>query len=475
MHLNQLTIKDAHKGLKNREFSAQDLVRDCLGAIKEKNHEINAFLSVFEDSAIAAAKLVDAKIARGEEIGILEGIPLAIKDNILIEGERATAGSKMLENYTAAYDATVIKRLRSAGAIFIGKTNMDEFAMGSSTESSAYGPVKNPANVKTVPGGSSGGSAAAVAADMCLGALGSDTGGSIRQPASLCGIVGFKPSYGRVSRYGLMAMSSSLDQIGPFTKTAEDAEIIYRVLAGADAKDSTVPERGLELGGELDISKLKIGLPKEYFAGGLDADIAEAVKEKVRVLEGLGATVTEVSLPHTEHALPVYYVIMPCEVSSNLARFDGIRYGYSAYKDKDANAQNLFDVYAKTRAKGFGDEVRRRIMIGTYALSSGYYDAYYKKASAVRRILEREYDEIFKTVDCLITPTSPTVAWGLGEKMDDPLKMYLSDIYTVSANVCGIPAISLPCGEKDGLPIGLQIMTRKFDENTIFQVSKHLN
>jgi aspartyl-tRNA(Asn)/glutamyl-tRNA(Gln) amidotransferase subunit A len=474
MHLNQLTIRDAHAGLKNREFTARELVADCLEAIKEKNHEINAFITVFEESAMEAAKKVDEKIVAGVEIGALEGIPFAIKDNILIEGTRATAGSKILENYISAYDATVIKRLKAAGAIFVGKTNMDEFAMGSSTETSHFGPTKNPVNTKMVPGGSSGGSAAAVAADMCLAALGSDTGGSVRQPASLCGIVGLKPSYGRVSRHGLMAMASSLDQISPFAKTVADAELIYKTIAGSDAMDSTAVEMDLDLDAGVDISKLKIGLPKEYFSGGLDSDIAEMIREKARVLQGLGAKIIEVSLPHTEYALPVYYVIMPSEVSSNLARYDGIRYGYSAHKDSEAGAKNLYDVYAKSRAKGFGDEVRRRIMIGAYALSSGYYDAYYKKAAAVRAIIRREYEEVLKTVDCLITPTSPSTAWPIGEKMNDPLKMYLSDIFTVSANVCGIPAISVPAGEKDGLPVGLQIMGKQFDENTVLRVAKHL-
>lgn len=469
MHLNQLTIKDAHDGLKNREFTVAELVRDCLTAIKERDGEINAFITVFEEGATKAAKEIDKCIAAGEEIGPLTGIPLAIKDNILIEGTRATAGSKILENYISAYDATVIKRLKAAGAIFIGKTNMDEFAMGSSTENSYFGPTKNPINIKMVPGGSSGGSAAAVAADMCLGALGSDTGGSVRQPASLCGIVGFKPSYGRVSRHGLMAMASSLDQISPFAKTVADAELIYRAIAGSDAMDSTAVERGLELDKEIDTKKIKIGLPREYFKG-LDKEVADLIKEKVQALAGLGAEAVDVSLPHTEYALAVYYIIMPSEVSSNLARYDGIRYGYSA---KDA-AKNLTELYNKSRAAGFGNEARRRIMIGTYTLSSGYYDAYYKKASAVRNIIRREYNEIFKRVDCLITPTSPGAAWPIGEKTDDPLKMYLSDIFTVSANVAGIPAISVPCGEIGGLPIGLQIMGRQFDENSVIKIAKHL-
>jgi aspartyl-tRNA(Asn)/glutamyl-tRNA(Gln) amidotransferase subunit A len=472
MHLNELTISDAHRGLKAKEFSAKELTDDCLVAIKEKNGKLNAYLTVFEESALDEARKTDEKIKKGEEIGELTGIPLAIKDNILIQGTRATSASKILENYISTYDATVIKRLREAGAIFLGKTNMDEFAMGSSTENSAYGATKNPHNVKMVPGGSSGGSAAAVAADMCLGALGSDTGGSIRQPAALCGVAGLKTSYGRVSRYGLMAMSSSLDQIGPLTKTVEDAEIIYRAIAGHDRHDSTTADKKVETGGKMDFKNLKVGLPKEYFSSKLNQDIREKINQKVRELERAGAKIQEVSLPHTEYGLAVYYVIMPSEVSSNLARFDGIRYGYSVYGEKGVD--NLFDIYKKSRAGGFGDEARRRIMIGTHALSSGYYDAYYKKAASVRAIIRREFEDVFKEVDCLITPTSPTVAWPIGEKTSDPLQMYLADIYTVSANIAGIPAISIPAGDIDGLPVGLQVMGSMFHEKTILQVAKKL-
>lgn len=474
MKLNELTIKEAHNGLIEKDLSSVEMVKDCITAIKEKNHEINAFITVFESGALEEAKKVDERIARGEEIGPLEGIPLAIKDNILIKGTCATAGSKILENYISVYDATVVDKLKEAGAIFIGKTNMDEFAMGSSTETSHFGPTKNSIDHKMVPGGSSGGSAAAVAANMCLGALGSDTGGSIRQPASLCGIVGLKPSYGRVSRYGLMAMASSLDQIGPFAKTVDDAEIIYKAIAGQDERDPTTARRGLDLGAGIDFSKIKVGLPKEYLSSALDGDIRDFIQIKVNLLKGLGAEVVEVSLPHTEYGLAVYYVIMPAEVSSNLARFDGIRYGYSAYKDRDSGARTLLDVYQKSRAVGFGAEARRRIMIGTYALSAGYYDAYYKKASAVRAIIKREFDGVFSQVDCLITPTSPFVAWPLGEKINDPLKMYLADVYTVSANIAGIPGISIPCGEKDGLPVGLQVLGKQFDENTVLRVAKEL-
>ncbi|MFC1612304.1 Asp-tRNA(Asn)/Glu-tRNA(Gln) amidotransferase subunit GatA [Patescibacteria group bacterium] len=473
MNLNELTIKEAHKGLKNKDFKSEELVQDCITAIKEKNREINAFLTVFEESAIKDAKQIDEKIARKEEIGKLDGIPLAIKDNMLIQGTRATAGSKILENYISAYDATIIARLKKAGAVFLGKTNLDEFAMGSSTENSAYGPTKNPLNTKMVPGGSSGGSAAAVTANMCLGAFGSDTGGSVRQPASLCGIVGFKPSYGRVSRYGLMALASSFDQISPFAKTVGDAKILYEATAGKDSQDSTTVDKSLDLDNKIDFSKLKVGIPKEYYAG-LGGNIKDQIDQKVEVLKGLGADIKEVSLPHTEYALAVYYVIMPSEASSNLARYDGIRYGYSAYEDVDVAVQTLMDVYNKSRAKGFGAEPLRRIMIGAYALSSGYYDAYYKKASAVRSVIKKEFDEVFKSVDCLITPTSPSPAWPIGEKISDPLKMYLSDMYTVSANVAGIPAISIPCGEVDGLPIGLQIIGKQFDENIVFEIAKNL-
>ena len=474
MKLNELTIKEAHNGLVEKDMSAAELVKDCITAIKEENHKLNAFITVFEESAMDEAKRVDKKIGRDEEIGQLEGIPLAIKDNMLIQGTRATAGSKILEDYISAYDATVIEKLKKEGVIFLGKTNMDEFAMGSSTESSYFGPTKNPVNHKMIPGGSSGGSAAAVAANMCLGALGSDTGGSIRQPASMCGVVGFKPSYGRVSRYGLMAMASSLDQIGPFAKTVGDAEIIYKAIAGRDIRDSTTMKESLNLDEEIDFKKLRIGLPKEYFTSALDNDIKSLILDKVNLLAGLGAEIKEVSLAHTDYGLAVYYVLMPAEVSSNLARFDGIRYGYSAYRDKDVKAQNLLDVYQKSRAIGFGAEVRRRIMIGAYALSAGYYDAYYKKASAVRAIIRREFDDVFNQVDCLITPTSPSVAWPIGEKVNDPLKMYLGDIYTVTANIAGIPGISVPCGEKDSLPVGLQVLGKQFGENMVLKIAQKL-
>ncbi|MBU4421621.1 Asp-tRNA(Asn)/Glu-tRNA(Gln) amidotransferase subunit GatA [Candidatus Parcubacteria bacterium] len=471
MKLNELTIKQAHEGLKSKDFSALSLVNDCITAIEEKNADLNAYLSVFKESAIRDAKRVDEKLAQKEEIGELEGIPLAIKDNILIQDTKCTAGSKILENYVSAYDATIIKKLREAGAIFLGKTNMDEFACGSSTESSAFGPTKNPLNQKKVPGGSSGGSAAALSADMCLGAFGSDTGGSVRQPASLCGNVGFKPSYGRVSRYGLMALASSFDQISPFAKTVEDAELLYKTIAGKDSHDSTTVDKQLGLDEKINFKKLRVGLPKEYYKG-LGGNIKDKIEEKVNILKGLGAEIKEVSLPHTDYALAVYYIIMPSELSSNLARFDGVRYGYSAYKN--GSVKNLLEAYMESRAIGFGKEIKRRTMIGTYALSSGYYDAYYKKATAVRAVIKQDFDKAFNEVDCLITPTSPSVAWNLGEKMDDPLKMYLSDIYTVSANVAGIPAISIPCGDIDGLPIGLQVMGRQFDENTVLRTAKEL-
>ncbi|PIR66353.1 MAG: Asp-tRNA(Asn)/Glu-tRNA(Gln) amidotransferase GatCAB subunit A [Parcubacteria group bacterium CG10_big_fil_rev_8_21_14_0_10_36_14] len=472
MKLNELTIKQAHKGLEKKDFSAVDLINDCITAIEEKNADLNAYLAVFKERAIRDAKSVDVKIAQKEGIGVLEGIPLAIKDNILIQDTKCTGGSKILENYISAYDATVIKKLREAGGIFLGKTNMDEFACGSSTENSAYGPTKNPHDLKKVPGGSSGGSAAALSADMCLGAFGSDTGGSVRQPASLCGNIGFKPSYGRVSRYGLMAMASSFDQISPFAKSVEDAEILYKAVAGKDKYDSTTVDKPLGLDEKIDLKKLRVGLPKEYYKG-LGGNIKDKIKEKVNILKGLGAEIKEVSLPHTDYALAVYYIIMPSELSSNLARFDGVRYGYSAYKK--SSVKNLLETYMESRAIGFGKEIKRRIMIGTYALSSGYYDAYYKKSTAVRAVIKQDFDKVFNEVDCLITPTSPSVAWNLGEKIDDPLKMYLSDIYTVSANVAGIPAISIPCGDIDGLPIGLQIIGKQFDENTVLRTAKELH
>lgn len=468
MKLNELTIKEAHVGLEQGDFSALELARACLDAIKEKNGELHAFLEVFDDVE-AQAEEVDRNSAAGEKVGPLTGIPLAIKDNILIQGKTCSAASKILQNYVAAYNATVVKRLKEAGAIFLGRTNMDEFAMGSSCENSAFGPTKNPHDTSRVPGGSSGGSAAAVASHLCLGALGSDTGGSVREPAAFCGVVGLKPTYGRVSRYGLIAMASSLDQIGPLTKTVEDSAMLFGVLAGKDENDATTEAVGDPFIFDAGVTSLKgvrIGVPKEYFVSGMDPEIERAVRGKISALEGRGATIHEVRLPHAEHGLACYYILMPSEVSSNLARFDGMRYGYSAAAD------TLLNTYVESRHHGFGPEPKRRILLGTYALSSGYYDAYYKKSVKLRGLIARDFDTAFLDVDCLVTPTTPSVAFKLGEKISDPLTMYLSDIYTVSANLASIPAISVPCGKVDGMPVGLQIMGKRFDEGVILKVAR---
>ncbi len=436
--------------------------------IQAHNESIGAFLEVSE-TAMEDAKHTDHARLRGEELGPLAGIPIAIKNCIQVQGWKTTAGSRILESHAAAYDATVIERLRAAGAVLIGATNMDEFAMGSSTETSHFGKTKNPWDKTKVPGGSSGGSAAAVAAGFALGALGSDTGGSIRQPASLCGVVGLKPTYGRVSRYGLLALASSLDQIGPFARTVEDAAMILEAIEGDDPRDATsvagaetcVPELLPE-----DVAGLKLGVPKEYFIDGMDPDVKKSVREAIELLEKSGAEVHEISLPHTEYALATYYIIQPCEASSNLARYDGMRYGYAPTGD------GLLDTYTRARGEGFGAEVKRRIMLGSYALSKGYYDAYYKKALQVRTLIRQDFDEAFKHVDAIVSPTSPCVAWSLGEKFDDPLAMYLADIYTVSINLAALPAMSVPCGFAHDLPVGLQLIGKPFGEATLFRIGK---
>lgn len=475
MKLNELTIIQAAAGLRKKEFSSVDLTFACVAAIKEKDAEIHAFLDVFEDDAIAQAKAADEMLATPEPNSPhLLGIPLAIKDNILIEGKQCTAGSRMLENYTARYDATVIRALKKQGAVLLGKTNMDEFAMGSSTENSAFGVTKNPSDVHRVPGGSSGGSAASVAADMALGALGSDTGGSIRQPASFCGIVGMKPTYGSVSRHGLMAMASSLDQIGPMTKTVEDAEVLMYAIAGIDIFDSTTVEKPQADQNRLkDISGLRVGLPTEYLGKGLESDVKDTILNVIKKIEAAGARVEEIHLPHASYALLAYYIIVPSEVSSNLARFDGIRYGLH-----DTDARTLAEAYATTRGRGFGKESKRRIMLGTYALSAGYYDAYYLKAQKVRRLIRHDFEQAFKNVDVIVGPTTPTPAFAFGEKINDPLSMYLADIYTVAVNLAGLPALSMPAGDvaRDGLqmPIGLQIIAPARGEHQLFAAAKQI-
>jgi len=466
MELENLTIEKIHKGLMKKEFSAKELVRFYLDKIR-KEKDLNDFLTITDKLALEQAEKIDDKISRREKVEKLEGIPIALKDNILVQGHKATAGSKILENYIAPYDATVVKKLKEAGAIIIGKTNLDEFAMGSSTENSAFGTVKNPINKTLVPGGSSGGSAAAVAAGHSVVALGSDTGGSIRQPAAFCGVVGFKPSYGMVSRYGLIAMASSLDQIGPFAKNVEDIKTIFNTIKGKDDFDSTTIDSKTR-DNHFDFENLKIGVPKEYFGEGIDKDIKENVEKAINKFTNLGFEIKEISLPYTEYALAVYYIIAPAEISANLSRYDGIKYGHAA------NNQNLLEHYLKTRANGFGDEVRRRIMLGTYVLSAGYRDAYYNKAQRVRAMIVNDFRNIFSSrdkIDFILTPTTPTPAFKIGEKKN-PLAMYLSDIYTVPASLAGLPAISVPCGKAGKLPVGLQIIGPQFKDELVLEAAQ---
>ena len=473
MELHKLTITQAHQGLVKKEFSVLELTKTFLKRIEEVDKKISSFLTVTEDLALLEAKKIDDLISSGKKIPVLAGIPLAVKDNILVEGVRTTCASRILENYIAPYNATAIKKLKELGAIILGKTNMDEFAMGSSTEHSAFSPTKNPYDLTRVAGGSSGGSAAAVAKDLCCYALGSDTGGSIRQPASFCGVVGLKPTYGAVSRYGLVAYASSFDQIGPIAKTAEDAEIIFEAISGKDPLDSTSVESKVS-SFKFQVSSLKIGVPKEYFIEGIDPGVEKVIKTAIKKFEDLGAKIKEISLPHAKYALAAYYLIVTSEASANLARYDGIKYGLSKAKGPD-----LLGVYLQSRAEGFGSEVKRRIMLGTYALSAGYYDAYYLKAQKIRTLIKEDFEKAFQKVDVIFTPTSPTPAFKLGEKIEDPLLMYLSDIFTVSVNLVGLPAISLPVGfvgrpaspSQGGLPVGLQIIGRPFEENKILEIS----
>lgn len=468
------TIADIQTGLRRKQFSATELVQSYTDRIAAHDADLGCYLHTMADDALATAKRVDAAIGHGEELSPLAGVPIAVKDVILVAGHPATAGSKILEPYVATYDATAVAKLKSQDAVLLGKTNCDEFAMGSSNENSAYKPVRNPWDHGRVPGGSSGGSAAAVAADLCAAALGSDTGGSIRQPAGLCGVVGLKPTYGAVSRYGLIAMASSFDVIGPFARTVADVRTVFEAIRGRDPRDATSSDAPTSRLTPHD-SRLRIGIPKEYFASGIDPDVERTVREAVRVLEGLGCSIREVSLPHTQYGLAVYYVLMPSEASANLARFDGIRYGMSNVKSQMSNVP-LEEVYRRTRAQGFGPEPRRRIMLGTYALSKGYADQYYKRALAMRQRIKHDFEIAFRDVDVLATPVSPTPAWTFGEKTDDPLSMYLSDVFTVSANVAGIPGLSLPCGfvERNGkrLPVGFQLIGRWFDEASLFTVGE---
>ncbi len=469
MELTALTIHDLQGLLQRREVTAGQVLRAFLKRIAQEEGKVQAYMAVTGREALTRAARLDRRLDKGEQVSPLAGVPLAIKDVICTQGVPTTCSSKILEGFIPPYDATVMRRLDQAGMVLLGKTNMDEFAMGSSTENSGYKITRNPWDVSRVPGGSSGGSGAAVAADLCAGALGSDTGGSIRQPAAFCGIVGLKPTYGRVSRYGLIAFASSLDQIGPMTKDVRDAAILLRVFAGHDPCDSTsvdmpVPDYTAQLGRE--ITGLRIGIPDEYFIEGMDAEVETAVRGAISVLESLGAKAERISLPHTEYAVATYYLVATAEASSNLARYDGVKYGVRTGKARD-----LLEMYMKSRQNGFGAEVKRRIMLGTYGLSAGYYDAYYLKALKVRTLIRKDFEEAFKHCDVIVTPTAPTAAFGLGEKTDDPLTMYLSDIFTISANLAGIPGISLPCGfTQAGLPIGLQLLGKPFDEATLLQV-----
>jgi len=469
LRLYSKTVHELHELLVKKEVSALELTEDVLARVDQVEPQVRAYVTLTREKALAQAKAVDSAIAAGGEIGPLTGIPMALKDNMCTKGITTTCSSRMLEGFVPPYDAAVTEKLAQAGTVLLGKLNMDEFAMGSSTENSALFPTRNPWNLDCVPGGSSGGVVAAVAAEEAVFALGSDTGGSIRQPAAFCGVVGLKPTYGAVSRYGLIAFASSLDQIGPVTRDVRDNALVFNAIAGYDGRDSTsanqaVPDFTRFLTGE--VKGLKIGIPREYFADGMQRLVKEAVLAGVDKLAALGAEVSEVSLPHTEYALPAYYIIAPAECSSNLARYDGVRYGY-----RSADAPDIVSMFQKTRDEGFGPEVKRRIMLGTYALSSGYYDAYYLKALKVRTLIKEDFDRAFAQVDVLISPTSPTVAFRFGEKAQDPLAMYLSDTMTIPVNLAGIPGISLTCGFADGLPIGMQIMAKAFDEGTLFRTA----
>ena len=472
MDLNTVTISSLQKKLNAGEIKAVDVCRTALDRI-ESLAELNAFITVTPEAALARAEEIDRAIERGEKFAALSGVVVAVKDNMVIRDVRTTAGSRILYNYKPPYTATAVRRLEDAGALIIGKTNCDEFAMGSSTENSAYGPVKNPWDSSRVPGGSSGGSAVAVATGMAMAALGSDTGGSIRQPASLSGVVGLKPTYGRVSRYGLIAFGSSLDQIGPFTNSVEDSARMLAIISGRDPQDSTSSNNPVDdyVSSINEVIRgLRVGIPREYFGEGLDAEVKETVQNALRKLESIGAEIIDINLPHTEYAVPVYYLIATAEASSNLARYDGVRYGFRAEE-----ASSLKAMYSRTRDQGFGAEVKRRIMLGTYALSSGYYDQYYGKAQKVRSLVERDFSNAFSQCDVIATPTSPTPAFRLNEKTSDPLEMYLSDIYTITANLAGIPGLSLPCGvTSGGLPVGIQLLGRHFDEALLLRVANNL-
>ncbi len=470
MDLDALTVESTRTAFRERQFTAVRLAEDFYKKIEGEDGEIGAYLYLCKERALAQAERLDRLADRGEPLPPLAGVPVAIKDVMVTRGVPTTAGSRILKDFIPPYDCTAVARLEDAGAVILGKTNCDEFAMGSSNENSAYQPVRNPRDKSRVPGGSSGGSAAAVAANFCVAALGSDTGGSIRQPASFCGVVGMMGTYGRVSRYGLIAFASSLDHIGPLTKTVKDSAVMMKTIAGRDPCDSTsadvaVPDYLEEIGKP--VKGMKVGVPREYFGEGLDPEVRRAIEAALQQMAKLGCEVVDISLPHTEYAIPTYYLVATAEASSNLARYDGVRYGHRA-----ARVKSLSEMYRRTRDEGFGPEVKRRIMLGTYALSAGYYDAYYLKAQRVRTLLTRDFEEAFQRVDAIATPTSPTPAFKLGEKVDDPLSMYLADIYTVTADLAGIPGISVPCGDSStGLPIGLQILGRHFDEAGVLRLA----
>lgn len=470
MELPFLSIGQASRLIKKKEISPLELTESVLDRITKLDGKLNSYITVMGEKALESARRAGEEISSGSYRGPLHGIPLGLKDIFVMKGVPATCGSKMLENFFPPYDATVTKKLLDAGAVIVGKNNMDEFAMGSSTETSYFGPSKNPWDTARVPGGSSGGSAAATAASLCLGSIGTDTGGSIRQPASFCGVVGMKPTYGRVSRFGIIAFASSLDQAGPITKTVEDTALLLNAISGHDPRDSTcvntpVPDYTQSL--KDSIKGMKIGVPGEYFIPGMDREVEEATKKAIALVGDLGGNIIEISLPHTEYAVLTYYIIAPSEASSNLARYDGVKYGY-----RTADAETLRDMYFKTRAEGFGNEVKRRIMLGTYALSAGYYDAYYLKAQRVRTLIKKDFEEAFKKVDVIMAPTAPEVAFRFGEKTDDPIKMYLSDVLTIPCNIAGLPGISIPCGfSSNGLPIGIQVLGKPFDEGAVIHVA----
>jgi len=469
LSLFDLRLQEIHNKLSAKELSVTDLVNEAYGRIAKTEDQVKAYLTLNEEHARAHARLLDEQLMTDAPRGLLFGLPAGIKDNIVTEGLRTTCASQFLSNYDPIYDATVVQKLKKAQSVTLGKLNMDEFAMGGSNENSSFYPTRNPWNLEYVPGGSSGGSAAAVAAGEAYFTLGSDTGGSIRQPASYCGVVGLKPTYGLVSRFGLVAFASSLDQIGPITKNVEDSAYVLQAIAGYDNMDSTsanveIPDYISALNG--DIKGLRIGVPKEYLGQGIDPKVKESVLAALKVLESLGASWDEVSLPHTDYAVATYYLLASSEASSNLARFDGVRYGVRA-----ENPDNLIDLYVKSRSQGFGDEVKRRIMLGTYALSSGYYDAYYLKAQKVRTLIKQDFDQVFANYDVIIGPTAPTTAFPIGSQVDDPLTMYLNDIVTIPVSLAGVPAISIPCGLADGLPVGLQIIGKAFDEATVLRVA----